>query len=137
MARLPAWEERLCAYLADRHDRSRFGYDHSRDAHQDDCCTNAAGAVLAITGRDEMAEFRGRYRTRIGSLRALRRYGAVTLEATLDQKFGRVRPAFAQRGDLVLTATGLAVCIGAEAVQPGDNGQVRVSGPWLAAWAVG
>lgn len=135
-ARLPDWEDRFAGYLAARHDGTRFGYDHSGDPTQDDCCTFAAGAVEAITGDDPMPEFRGRYRSKTGSLRALKTVGAGTLEATLDGKFDRVEAAFAQRGDLVMTGTGLAVCIGADALQPGDGGPTRVSGPWLAAWAV-
>lgn len=136
VTRLPDWEDRLAAYLAERHAASRFGYAHAIDAAQDDCCTFAAGAVLAITGVDAMAEFRGRYRTRIGSLRALRRIGAGSLADTLDGKFGRIRPAFAQRGDLVMTGSGLAVCMGAEALQAGDEGLQRVPREeWVTAWA--
>lgn len=141
MTRLPDWEARLSAYLADRHARSSFGYAHVDDPDQDDCCTFGGGAVLAMTGIDPMPEFRGRYRTARGSLRALRRHGAGTLEATLDGKFGRVRPSFAQRGDLVMVNGMMGVCVGADAMLVGRDGEreglVRFGrADWQAAWAV-
>ena len=95
MHRLPDWEERLAAYLEPLRTRP-FEWG----AH--DCCTFTAGAVEAMTGVDPMPEFRGRYTTAIGSARALRRYGAGTLDATLDGKFVRLDATLCHRGDLVM-----------------------------------
>lgn len=145
VTRLPDWQDRLVAYLADRHAVSRFGYDHCADPAQDDCCTFAGGAVLALTGVDAMAEFRGRYRTAAGAARALRRYGAGTLPATLDTKFEPIPPAFARRGDLALVDGAVGVVIGADAVLIGREeageeareGLVRFGRDrWSRAWRV-
>lgn len=95
MHRYADWETRLAAYLAPLRTRPFAWGTH-------DCCTFAAGAVEAMTGVDPMPEFRGHYSTAIGSARALRRFGAGTLEATIDTKFERVPAPLAQRGDVVM-----------------------------------
>jgi hypothetical protein len=145
MIRLPDWEARLNAFLADRADVV-FGYDHAQDPEHFDCCAFGAGAVTALTGVDPMPEFRGRYFTRIGAARALRRYGAGTIDATLDAKFPTRAPAFARRGDLILLAGELGgllgVCVGAAAVFVGEEGGapglVRFSrADWIRCWGIG
>ena len=93
MSRLPDWEERLHAYLA-----SRAGAEHAYGVI--DCCLFSADAVEAMTGHDPAAAFRGRYSSAAGSARALKRYGAGTLEATIDTMFEAIPVAFARRGDL-------------------------------------
>ncbi|MBB4620123.1 DUF6950 family protein, partial [Sphingomonas abaci] len=72
MHRYPDWEARLAAYLEPLRARPFAWGRH-------DCSTFAAGAVEAMTGVDPMPEFRGRYSTARGSVRALRRFGAGTL----------------------------------------------------------
>lgn len=129
MHRLPDWDARLAAYLEPLRERAFEWGTH-------DCCTFSAGAVLAMTGVDPMPEFRGRYRTAIGSARALRRHGAGTLEATLDTKFARVPPHLAQRGDLVMTGGLVAIVWGGFAVAVGREnareGLVRLDrGVWI------
>ncbi len=129
MHRLPDWEARLAAYLEPLRTRP---FDWGRH----DCCTFAAGAVLAMTGVDAMTEFRGRYRTRIGSLRALTRIGAGTLAATIDAKFVRVPVTLAQRGDLVMAGGLMGVNWGRFLFAVGREGDreglVRID---RAAWA--
>ncbi|BBC72926.1 conserved hypothetical protein [Altererythrobacter sp. B11] len=124
MHRLPDWELRLAAYLEPlRLQAFEWG--------RHDCCTFAAGAVEAMTGIDPMPEFRGHYRTALGSVRALRRYGAGTLVATLDAKFERVGAALAHRGDIVMLHNValdrreglLGICLGASAVAVGVEGE--------------
>jgi hypothetical protein len=115
MHRLPDWEARLAAYLEPLRLRA-FAWG----AH--DCCTFAAGAVLAMTGVDAMGEFRGRYSTAIGSARALRRFGAGTLDATLDTKFVRVGASLAQRGDIVMSGGLLGLCFGPVLIAVGREG---------------
>ncbi|WP_295560634.1 hypothetical protein [uncultured Sphingomonas sp.] len=107
-----------------------------------DCALFAAGAVEAMTGVDPAADFRGRYSTPNGAVRALRRYGAGTLEATIAARFGEIRTAFARRGDLVLVDGMVGVCVGADAVfigeTDGEAGLVRFPRTsWQKAWAVG
>lgn len=113
--RLPDWEVRLAAYLEALRLR-RFAWG------EHDCCTFAAGAVAAMTAVDPMAEFRGRYTTAIGSARALRRYGAGTLAATLDIKFERISHALAQRGDIVMSHGLLGIGWGSFLIAVGSEG---------------
>lgn len=115
MYRKPDWEVRLAAYLEPLRARAFAWGEH-------DCCTFAAGAVNAMTGVDPMPEFRGRYSTARGSVRALRRLGAGTLATTLDAKFDAVDPALAHRGDIVMSSGLLGVCLGPALVAVGREG---------------
>jgi len=116
MNRLPDWEARLAAYLEPLRARAFAWGEH-------DCCTFTAGAGDAMTGADPMPEFRGRYSTARGSARALMRYGAGTLDATLDRKFERVSAALAHRGDVVMTEGLLGIGMGAILVAVGSEGE--------------
>lgn len=123
MHRYPDWDARLAAYLEPLHARPFAWGTH-------DCCIFSAGAVEAMTGVDPMPEFRGRYTTAIGSARALTRYGAGTLEATLDGKFEPIAPALAQRGDVVMSSGLLGICWGgfliAVGSEAGREGLIRI-----------
>lgn len=144
LVRVGDWEARLNALLAQRRD-VLFTWGAT------DCCMFAADAVLAMTGVDAAAEFRGRYTTAGGAARALKRHGAGELAATIDAKFESVAPAFVRRGDLVAVdhdalGTAIGVCIGADAVfvgleagEDGDTpGLVRVPrAGWRSGWRVG
>lgn len=129
MYRLPDWETRLAAYLEPLRLRAFAWGRH-------DCCTFAAGAVLAMTDVDPIAEFRGRYSTPRGSVRALRKFGAGDLTATLDAKFERVPAALAHRGDIVMSGGLLGICLGPFLVAVGAEGDreglIRIN---RAAWA--
>jgi hypothetical protein len=52
--RLPDWPEQLAAFIEARRD---MPFDWAVN----DCCVLAADAVLAMTGRDFLADYRGRY----------------------------------------------------------------------------
>jgi hypothetical protein len=128
--RLPDWEPRLAAYLASVRDTP-----HAYGKH--DCALHGANAVLAQTGVDHGAPFRGRYKTELGAARALRRFGAGTLVAEFDAHFATISPALAQRGDLVMAQGAIGVCIGGEAIFAGDNGHQRIArAEWARAWRV-
>lgn len=142
--RFSDWENRLADWLRECRGLA-FAWG------QLDCCTFAAGAVRAMTGDDHMAEFRGHYSSAIGAARALRKYGAASLAATLDGKFAVIEPGLARRGDIVLCDSGgggggaaaqaLAVVLGADAVgvgqQDGVEGLIRIGrAGWLRAWRV-
>jgi len=136
MQRLADWEARLAAYLEPLRLCSFQWGEH-------DCCTFAGGAVKAMTGVDPMPEFRGRYTTAIGSARALKRFGAGTLEATMDSKFTAVAPSLAMRGDVVMSGGLLGICLGTFAMAVGAEGEreglVRLPRPeWIEprAWRV-
>ncbi|WP_138995712.1 DUF6950 family protein [Sphingomonas sp. PAMC 26621] len=136
MYRLPDWETRLAAYLEPLR-ALPFAWG------QHDCCTFAAGAVKAMTGTDPMPEFRGHYTTPRGSARALRRFGAGTLPATLNNKFETVDPSLAHRGDIIMSDGLLGICLGPFLVAVGAEGDreglVRIDrNRWVAprAWHV-
>lgn len=118
-----------------------------------DCCTFAADCVLAITGRDPLADLRGQWRTRTQALALLKRLGG--LQQAVTDRLGPPLPnaLLAQRGDIVLIAApdearpgfdqALALCTGQLLLGPAARGLGRVhlarpSGgtPALAAWRV-
>jgi GTPase len=79
--------------------------------------------VLALTGTDIAAEFRGKYDDEIGAYRVLKDHADGTLAATAEKVAAQfampeVPPLHAQRGDVGIIAVrdgpALAVCIGAE-----------------------
>lgn len=134
MPRLSDWEARLGAYLEAVRERPHVYGEH-------DCALHGASVVEALTGVDHGAPFRGRYSTELGAARALRTIGAGSLEATFDQHLAPVPVAFAGRGDLVMTASAIGVCIGGDALfvgQDGDQpGLVRLPRRlWAKAWKV-
>jgi hypothetical protein len=136
MNRLPDWEARLAAYLEPLRTLPFAWGRH-------DCCTFTAGAVKAMTGVDPMPEFRGRYTTARGSVRALRRIGAGTLASTLSGKFETVDPSLAHRGDIIMSNGLLGICLGPFLVAVGSGGEreglIRIDrGDWVAprAWHV-
>lgn len=59
-----------------------------------DCCITVADVIVAAGGPDLMAEYRGRYSTRIGFVRAIRRAGFASLADA-------VRAAFDALGEAV------------------------------------
>ena len=68
LTRKPDWQTCLAQYLSDEA-RRPFVYGAS------DCALFAAGAIEAMTGTDTADEWRGKYTTLKGGLRALRRSG--------------------------------------------------------------
>lgn len=132
--RLPDWEQRLADYIAGLEGQP-FAWGKL------DCALFFAGAVKAMTGVDPAAEFRGKYTTAPGSVRALKRYGAGDLESTLDAKFETKPAAFLQRGDGVWDGEAVGVCMGGFALfigtTEGVDGLYRVErSEWRKGWAV-
>jgi hypothetical protein len=114
--RVPDWAEAL-----DRLIDERAGKPFAWGSH--DCALWAADAVLAQTGQDFGAPFRGKYRSVAGSLRALKEHGAGDLVSTITAALGEPVPvAWAGRGDIVMLDGGAGVCIGRDALFVGDNG---------------
>ncbi|WP_310533118.1 DUF6950 family protein [Novosphingobium sp.] len=120
MSRLPDWERRLSAYLADD-GRNCFIWGES------DCALFATGGAAAMTGEDRVAHFRGVYTTRAGSARALRDLGKGTLIKTMNALWEPVRPAFAQRGDMVMVRQAVGICMGRDAIFLGLDGFERAT----------
>lgn len=108
-----------------------------------DCALLAADWIHTYRGVDYAASFRGRYRTELGSKRALSRQGFDSLEAVISDCLGEslAFPAMAQRGDIVLVVTpqGNAVGIvdGMGVMAQGERGIVHVKhGDIQFAWRV-
>ena len=108
-----------------------------------DCCLFAADAVQVMTGHDYASAFRGRYRSEFGAARALKRCGAGDLLTTVTAQLGQpIAPAFAHRGDVVMTdfngTRAVGVLFNGEAWSPGERGAVAVPRDAIIhAWRVG
>jgi hypothetical protein len=118
--RLPDWDSRFTAYLAEARANVRAGLE-------DYCALFAAGAVEAVTGENPAAAFRGRYRE-----------VADKLEHVIDGLFAEIAPGVAGRGDLAWFNGSVGVVIGGEALFVGtDRDFVRVARhEWSRAWQV-
>lgn len=105
-----------------------------------DCALFAADAVLAMTGTDLAARYRGTYSDERGALRLMGERGA--LHAMACEALGEpIDPALALRGDVVLTAQqgrySLGVCVGRQFASPGKAGLLFFSmGRADCAWRV-
>lgn len=137
------WPEQLAALITDRmHTPFRWGTN--------DCALFAADAVLAITGTDLAAVWRGQYADEQGA-RSMRsasgHLASGDIVAALHDMGHRhlgesVPPLMARRGDVVLVehdaGHSLAVCVGSVAAAPGRRGLVMVErAAWRYAWRVG
>lgn len=134
IARKRNWDALLSEYLAYVRRMPFVWGEH-------DCALHSANAVLAMTGTDIAAAFRGRYSTAQGSMIALARYGAGTLDATVDAILPAIPTSHARRGDLVWTGEALGVCDGATGLFVGQEGDAEglVTIPrsqWQKAWRV-
>lgn len=136
IARLPDWEPRLAAYLEPLMAGARFEWGTL------DCALFAADAVLAMTGHDIAAPFRGKYSTAAGSVRALKRYGAGELKSTFDTLLPPRPVGYVRRGDVVMSDGAVGVCMGAFALFIGEKADIdgiyrcdRTE--WTDAWGVG
>lgn len=142
MNRLPEWEERLTAYIAEVRARPFEWGQH-------DCVLHGASAVEATTGVDIAADYRGSYHDKAGAAAILKTQGKGTLLRTLDATLERRKPSRARRGDLVWSSGSVGVCLGAVAAFVGEErlaekagvlmreGLITVPRPlWAKAWAV-
>lgn len=135
MIRYPDWEDRLAAYLEGVSGKP-FAWGKL------DCALFAAGAILAQTGVDPAASFRGRYRSQASAFRAVKRAGFDSVRAVLSSMTPEIPPAFARRGDIVADGNGsLGVCIGQDALFVGEEegvaGFVRLPlAQWSTAWRI-
>lgn len=125
LERLPDWETRLSAYLADARPRVQA-------REQNLCALFAAGAVEAVTGTDPAKPFRRKYAAT-----------AKRLEAAMDELTAARPAALARRGDLAWHGGSVGVVVGSEAVFVGETPAgapdlVRVHRrDWEKAWSVG
>lgn len=140
MTRRSTWESDLSAYIASVRDvEFQWGVL--------DCGLFFAGAVMAMTGADPGAPFRGKYSTDMGAAKALKRFGAGDLKSTLDSLFEPKPFGRLQRGDGVWNGEAVGVCMGDYALfvghHPVDDGTelhglIRVPrAEWAGGWRVG
>jgi hypothetical protein len=114
MPRVEHWERLLASVIDTARERPFIWGLH-------DCPTFAFETRMILTGGEDIAGlWRGRYTTHLGGLRVMRRLGWASPEGMGRALLGepRATPLLAQRGDIVLTDTGLGfgVVIGATAV---------------------
>lgn len=132
------WPERLAELVeARRAEPFRWG------AH--DCCLFAADAVLALTGRDPAAAWRGRYATEAEAEAVLAEAGSLVETVALACAAAGLpeipAPAAARRGDLALINQGnqpaMGVVLGEAIAAPGPDGLACVPlDRAIRAWAV-
>lgn len=134
--RLPGWPERLAEFFAARQAQP-FAWGAQ------DCVSLAADAALAITGRDPLAAYRGRYASEDEAYRLVGEEGLVAFVGRLMAEFGapecEVREA--QRGDWAMVSVGNQFCtgvvIGGFVAAPGARRIAHVPlRRAVAAWAV-
>lgn len=140
MTRRSTWEADLSAYIASvRGDRFEWG--------RLDCGLFFAGAVMAMTGEDPGAPFRGKYSTDLGAAKVLKRFGAGDLKSTLDRLFPACPVGRLQRGDGVWNGEAVGVCMGDYALFVGraetidgdeiSEGLIRIPrAEWVGGWRV-
>jgi hypothetical protein len=136
MERLPDWEERLNAFVAEFSDPAHPGH------HAPEPCGHfAMGGIKALTG--EKVGYA--YRSATDAKRLIAKHGK-SLEGVVDSKLEpHPAPAFARRGDIVMTDEGnLAIAFGKFALVLTDNTPTGEPGLqrvpmhlWKKAWKIG
>lgn len=116
------WEARLIAVIA-RYEAMPFAWGSA------DCTTFAADCAAAQRSDDPFAHLRGRYSTRTGAARVLKREGGEMADV-IARRLDRVALPFAGRGDLCLVTTdagpAAAVMLGSEVIAQGEDGLTRL-----------
>lgn len=98
---------------------------------QCDCCLFVANWVQKMCGFDPSAELRGRYHSKLGATRVLRRAGFNSVMDIADAAFGeRVSALALERGDIALLmqddAPALGIVWGANVWAMGEQGAVAL-----------
>ena len=143
MKRLPNWERLLGAYFTSARTRP-FAWGTF------DCAMGLCDGMLAITGVDVGAPYRGRYDSEAGAMALIGSdLGAFAAKVAGASGMAEIKPTFARRGDAGLvnntlrgqaasTALGQVDLGGNFAWCASDRGFVRVPMKrWLRAWRVG
>lgn len=147
LKRLDHWELKLHDFI-DSKRKVEFSYDASVGT---DCATFVCDAIQAMTGTDVAGDFRGKYTTQTGALKAIKQVtGGSTIEdvavhVTTQYEMPELSTVLlAQRGDVVLfdgsegPALGIVYLNGTHAVFVSDKGlsKIRVK-QCRRAWRVG
>lgn len=135
MLRLIDWEDRLNELIGER-----MTAPFEWGLH--DCALWGADAVLAQTGEDHGAAFRGKYDDAEGAAAALREFGAGTIVRTYNAALPKRELALLRRGDIAMIGEGIkgsvGVVIGGDGLFTDTDGLMRVPRAlWTRGWAVG
>ncbi len=136
MKRLEGWEIALLDFIS-----SRRAAPFQWGKHENDCCSFANGAVMAVTGEDVMKDVRN-YRSEAGAARALVEAGVSSFEELIDRRLPALPVGMARRGDLALAQKDnesvLTVVEGDWLVGPDLDGLLRLPRSCaVKAWRVG
>lgn len=117
--RLSNWPSALSVFVESRR-RAPFEWGVN------DCAIFTADAVMAITGVDYAAEYRGQYHTYEESKELLNRNGYDGMVSVLEKIFNATDPNHIKRGDIAIF-TGrygltMGICTGNHIVSPGECG---------------
>lgn len=93
MRRLPNWRSKLHAVVEERR---RLPIEYGVN----DCAIFAADCVLAMTGEDLAADYRGQYHSREEAIQFLYRLGYDDLVSLVADKLPEISPVRAQIGDV-------------------------------------
>lgn len=122
MKRLPDWPRRLHDFL-DEVKRKRFEWASNNCGEH-----FAAGAVLAVTGEDIAAPWRGRYKSAAGALRVMKNAGFMNLGDMVASVLPEIHPSRAKLGDIATVpadgpfGTSLGIINGEVILVLGENG---------------
>jgi hypothetical protein len=109
MKRLENWPTRLVKTIDAAASKPFVWGEH-------DCCLFACDCILAVTGVDPAAPFRGKYSSKTGAVKALRDYAGnledVVEKITRDLRMDEILEARAGRGDLALLESELGEVLG-------------------------
>lgn len=131
LTRRPDWQSKLQQFLIESISL-RFSYGEA------DCCLFVADAVLAMTGTDIAASYRGKYSTREEALTlAERETGKRSVAGIVKYGLNQaglpiIAVSCAQRGDVVLVrrhsdySLGIVALNGREILALGRSGPVRI-----------
>ena len=120
MIRQQDWPEKMAATIEAKRKRP-FAWG------KNDCALFCADIVLAMTGIDCGAPFRGSYDSEIGAAKALIKAGVGNLDLLMRGMFGDPLPAvLVGRGDIASFDIGngrtYGICIGEKIAAPGETG---------------
>lgn len=116
------WEQRLMETISS-YENKPFAWGAS------DCSLFAADCVAAQRDDDPFAFLRGRYATKVGAARVLKKEGGK-ISAVMARTLKEVAPSFAKRGDVCLIEVegeeAAGIVIGAEIIAMAETGTIRL-----------
>ena len=103
--RVSNWENLLVKYLEDCRDKPFKWGEH-------DCALFTAKWEKILTNNSRFSEFFNKYKTALGSFKALKKYGKGNLVSTVDAKLEKIDKKKITRGDIVSVNTNEGIALG-------------------------